>query len=139
MIRVQENLYFSPKPGALILRPIARQFTRVLNVSDKETKYPSCFDPKRVEFKTIPMTDEGDMLMTAENAADYIHKVLIADNKILVHCEQGVNRSPFVVLYYLRKYEAKKTVEEYLKELQLLKPLSINPPWLEQLRAKFGE
>ena len=120
MKRVTEQVYFSPEPGPLIVKAIARQFSHVLSVHDKETKYPVCFDKQKVKFLHLPMTDEGDIIDNAETAADYIHSIVdivdsdsvdskedskdLKGNKILVHCKVGINRSPFVILFYLTKY-----------------------------------
>jgi protein-tyrosine phosphatase len=140
------NLYFSPQPGPGILKVIAKQITHVLNLLDTKVKYPSCIDTKTVICHQIPMTDEGEMLETAEKAADYIHDVLqkSKSHKVLVHCKLGVNRSPFVVLVYLCKYQPltgltkAQSVEQHIKYLESLKELSINPPWKKMLRKKYG-
>ena len=82
--------------------PTAKGFSAILNVAAQSSYEP----PAGVEYRKVALTDDGgndcDQL---DRAVDTLHELVQQGHRVLVHCRQGVSRSPSVVAAYLSKYE----------------------------------
>jgi protein-tyrosine phosphatase len=68
--------------------------------------------PELYKYHVIEVYDhsEEDLLCRFHESSDYINSFLAKQENILVHCANGVSRSPTVVAAYLMKYH-KMTAE----------------------------
>eukprot|EP00164_Ancoracysta_twista_P002954 GFYU01003934.1.p1 GENE.GFYU01003934.1~~GFYU01003934.1.p1 ORF type:complete len:156 (+),score=36.25 GFYU01003934.1:65-532(+) len=77
------------------------KITHVLCVTDS-TRFPQEDYPFQWEF--VPLNDWGktDLQKPLERCGAVLTQVLATENaRVFVHCNEGVNRAPTVVLYYL--------------------------------------
>jgi len=78
--------------------------THILSVtSGKQHEAPNC------ELLSVPMADNGntDLLNVTAKAFPFIEESQRGDNRLLIHCNHGQNRSPTVVIAWLMKKERK--------------------------------
>jgi protein-tyrosine phosphatase len=74
----------------------------ILNVA-KEVDYAP---PKGVDYKKVPLTDDGgNPCSEIQEAVDVLAKMIEAGGKVLVHCRAGVSRSVSIVAAYYHRYE----------------------------------
>jgi hypothetical protein len=101
------------------------QIKTVINIS---TSIPCAFeDDKTFEYLRVPCHDtcKQNILQHFETTFEYIHKRLLADKKILVHCQGGVSRSPSFIIGYLMRHHSKTFDEAH--NLVKTKRSIINP------------
>lgn len=80
-------------------------------------------------------TDAANLMPHLESTVDFMHEALVKGNGVLVHCMQGVSRSPSFVIAYLMKAEKKKLLEAY-KSVKAIRPQAKpKPHFLKQLLA----
>jgi hypothetical protein len=93
--------------------------------------YPQLFAYKTLKLLDIPTEDISRYF---EEAADYIHGVLIKEQKVLVHCFAGKSRSTTIMICYLIKYKS-MTVDEALQLIRKKRAIAQpNMGFLRQLR-----
>lgn len=85
----------------------------VINVSKSVPCYFA--DDKTFDYLHISCDDSSlqDILQFFESTFDWIHKKLLDDQRILVHCQAGISRSPSFVIGYLMKYKGKTFEQAY--------------------------
>lgn len=82
--------------------PEAKGFSAILNVAAQSSYEP----PEGIEYRKIPLKDDGSNdCDEIDRAVDSLHELIDQGHRVLVHCRQGVSRSPLVVAAYLSKYE----------------------------------
>ena len=73
--------------------------TAILNCT---TKLPNHF---KEEFFYLNLDLEDDDKQNIESTFEISHKFISENEKILIHCQAGVSRSPTIILSYLIKFE----------------------------------
>jgi protein-tyrosine phosphatase len=78
-------------------------------------------------FIRIPVDDNRDqnevMFNHLQIVTEIIHKVLINNGSVLVHCQQGASRSPTVIVAYLITY-SNLTIEQAIKYVQSIRTIA---------------
>ncbi|KAL7633793.1 UNVERIFIED_CONTAM: hypothetical protein RMT77_015749 [Armadillidium vulgare] len=108
----------------------AHGIQRVLNVTSLPPPPPDGRDRK-----TLPAHDSGqqNLMQYFDEAIDYIDEARRVGERVLVHCQAGVSRSPTIVLAYLMKHTRMTMVEAY-KLLKARRPvISPNLNFMGQL------
>lgn len=79
---------------------------------------------KGVEYKLCPMDDNGktDLKVVLEKVSEFMEMGQKVDNKLLVHCQSGQNRSAVVIISWLMMAR-NKTLCWAHKELKKLRPI----------------
>jgi hypothetical protein len=78
--------------------------------------------------------DDEDTNNLFEDSYVFIDSVLEKGKNVLVHCDNGINKSAAIVLYYLMKKSDKSLGESYkLLKTQRKKDIKIRPQILQQL------
>jgi len=88
-----------------------------------------------VEHKHYPMDDHGktDIKSALEEISEFIKIGQKGDNKLLVHCQSGQNRSAVVIIAFLMIMN-KKTLYRAHRELKKLRPIvQVNVHYAKQL------
>jgi len=100
--------------------------THILNVNSS-ARYPSSGAPYK--FLHVPLSDFGDDDLSKPNkfpkCFKFMEEAKNQKGKILVHCSQGVNRSPTVVVGYLvvvEKWSLKKAYTHVQQTRSLASP-----------------
>ena len=90
------------------------------NIPDAQIDNWSTTDKHAVLIR-IPIDDDksdNDIIINHfDKIASIIHENLLANKRVLVHCQQGASRSVTIVAAYLIKYH-KLTVEQVVKYMQ---------------------
>jgi len=88
-----------------------------------------------VKYKRIPMNDYGrtDIKGVLKNALDFIEQGVYGDNRVLIHCQSGQNRSATVVIAFLMMSRG-QTLYVAHKTLKRLRPIvQVNVKYADQL------
>jgi protein-tyrosine phosphatase len=109
-------------------------FTHVLVTA---TKLPTPF-PKHFTYLKIEVQDAltEDIRAHFEQCLEFMNEALRGrDNSILVHCMQGISRSPTIVIAYLMKYK-KYNLTRALETVKFRRPeVKPNLAFMKQLQA----
>lgn len=137
---LKNRLYIGSRMDAMVAKlNNPRSFTHVLCL-EGSTKYPE--DRCKVRFLHAELDDEGGDSLVAfvAKVGPFIDEG-VRKGKVLIHCTNGVNRAPTVVVWYLMHYhampflEAKEAVasrrrvsicKSYLTQLEELQALAPN-------------
>lgn len=108
------------------------RISRILNVSDSARFR----DDASIVLKHIPVSDFGDTNLTPIFSAcnDFISAAKLDDAPILVHCRNGQNRSPTVVVAYLMEREGMSLKDAYHLVSTARPRTAIHEAYFEQLR-----
>jgi hypothetical protein len=89
-----------------------------------------------IEWRCVELIDgEGNNVLRLHEAVRQLHDLVTTRRAVLVHCMEGVSRSPLVVASYLAD-KAARPFEECLREVaQLRGRLNLQPGLLELRRA----
>ena len=112
--------------------------THILNVKGGSRVPPSPFD-EQLSLASVPISDFGDDDLSSKLPQCFaaIDAAIDGGGACLVHCSQGMNRSPAIVLCYLmRSRRTRWTLREAWPFLKARRPM-VSPHHLywEQLRA----
>ena len=98
-------------------------------------------DHKFLEIKDNSTADISDLF---EPAWEYINNHVTKNHNILIHCKQGISRSPTIVAYYLvrkmhermkKKGYAESILDDVLELIQIYRPCSKpNKNFIKQLK-----
>jgi protein-tyrosine phosphatase len=92
-----------------------------------------------INYKHIYINDDPyqDIMTCLDTCTNFIDSNVKSGYNILVHCEQGISRSPAIVIAYLIKFEGLKTIEAYdfVKSFREI----ISPNWGFMVQLKFYE
>jgi len=97
----------------------------------------NCKTAKKVHLKHLAISDYTDqqILDYFDEAHQFIEEAKAHHKRILIHCEQGISRSPTIVISYLMKYHH-KTLREALNLVKERRPIaSPNIGFMHQLQA----
>ncbi|KIY66844.1 phosphatases II [Cylindrobasidium torrendii FP15055 ss-10] len=76
--------------------------THVISLLEQDPDIPACIDEDNCLWINVADRPEADLLRHLEQTTAFIQEALEGkNNKVLVHCVQGVSRSPTVVCAYL--------------------------------------
>jgi protein-tyrosine phosphatase len=120
--QISPNLYLSsvnPAQDLILLKQL--QVNCVLNVTGYEhnsNKLRFEIDyPPEITAKHIIMADEMNVKISDhfDEALGFIHENIGKNtlNKILIHCEAGISRSPTIVIAYLMRYQNQSLKNAY--------------------------
>lgn len=107
--QIEKNLFLSDRNGAKDLNKLqALGITHVVNVTeppDEGGVHNFFQDLPSFTYLRLPLQDsDGAMIVPFfEQAYEFIHKAREQGHGVLVHCQQGVSRSPTIVVAYLMK------------------------------------
>ncbi|CAF3625850.1 unnamed protein product [Rotaria sp. Silwood1] len=125
--QILTNLYLSsvePAKDLILLKQL--QVNYVLNLTgyeynSDELRCASNYPPE-ITAKHIIIADEMDVKLSdyLDEALDFIHHAIGNNNsnKILIHCEAGISRSPSIIIAYLMRYhnQSLKAAYDYVKK-----------------------
>lgn len=102
--QIQPGLYLGDLAAARNLESLQdKRISHVLSVCHcPDLQYPSSIKHKRIDEEDA---QEADLLQHFKDCWRYIRDVLDAGGRILVHCEQGISRSPTILAAYLMREE----------------------------------
>ena len=99
----------------------------------------SAFNRYGIDWRCVELIDgEGNDTARLHEAVWHLHELVIAKGCVLVHCMEGVSRSPLVVASYLAD-KAGRPFEECLGELARLRKNVLLQPGLWDLRRAFEQ
>jgi len=108
--------------------------THILSVtSGKQHKVPNC------KLLSVPMKDDGssDLKTVISKAFPFINESQQGDNRLLVHCNLGQNRSPTVVIAWLmynqKRYRSLFNAYKFVKSKRAL--IQPHVSYVQQLRS----
>ncbi|TNV75194.1 hypothetical protein FGO68_gene7170 [Halteria grandinella] len=102
----------------------------IVTVADQiEPLFPESIDYHIIRVLDLP---SEDLLSHFPKAYDFIHKYISKDQNVLVHCANGISRSPTVLASYLMK-NGKLTAKDALSQVQSCRRVNPNRGFLEQL------
>jgi hypothetical protein len=112
--------------------------TWVLNVVGG--RYPS--DIPSDQFEMLPLSDFGTDKLSQKlpKCFDFLQRAKQSKEKVLVHCQMGVNRSTTVVIAYLVKHEGytlKEAAEHVKKRRGMANPHKLYLRQLRQLEEEW--
>ena len=89
-----------------------------------------------IEWRCVELIDgEGNEVLRLHQAVRHLHELVTLRNRVLVHCMEGVSRSPLVVASYLAD-SSRRPFDDCLREVaQLRGRLNLQPGLLELRRA----
>jgi hypothetical protein len=89
-----------------------------------------------IDWRCVELIDgEGNEVLRLQQAVRHLHELVTLRSRVLVHCMEGVSRSPLVVASYLAD-TAGRTFDECLREVALSRGrLNVQPGLLELRRA----
>ena len=89
-----------------------------------------------IDWRCVELIDgEGNDVLRLQQAVWHLHELVATRGSVLVHCMEGVSRSPLVVASY-RADAAGRPFDECLREVaQLRGRLNLQPGLLELRRA----
>ena len=89
-----------------------------------------------IEWRCVELIDgEGNEVLRLRDAVWHLHELVTVRNRVLVHCMEGVSRSPVVVASYLADL-GQRPFDECLREVARLRGrLNVQPGLLELRRA----
>ncbi|KZT43811.1 phosphatases II [Sistotremastrum suecicum HHB10207 ss-3] len=129
---VDNNIFISDlwTARALHLKP-KNEITHILSIC---SDFKSENDPRH---KTISLDDSpySDLLIRLPEACNFIENAVSAGGKVLVHCVEGISRSPTVVCAYLMKTRGISTEEALDLVSQRRVQVEPNPGFLRQLHV----
>ncbi|CCG84943.1 protein of unknown function [Taphrina deformans PYCC 5710] len=132
--QIQPGLYLGDLPAAKdILSIESKRISHVLSVCHvPDLTYPADL---RIRHKHIDVDDarDEDLLDHFKDCWRFIRDCLDEGGRILVHCEQGISRSPTVVAAYLMRAERMHPVSAltYIKKFRPI--IDPNPGFRAQL------
>jgi protein-tyrosine phosphatase len=93
---------------------------------------------KKIENIKISIRDKitSDMTPFIDNVCDLIKERLDNNQKILVHCKAGINRSPAFIIAYLIKYN-NMNLDEAKNYLILLRKVKFKENFMNQIENHF--
>merc|ERR1719419_654039 len=106
--------------------------THILSVtSGKQHEVPNC------KLLSVPMADNGntDLLNVIEKAFPFIEESQRGDNRLLIHCNHGQNRSPTVVIAWLMQKEKKSMFKAYTFVKSKRAMVHPHKSYIKQLRS----
>lgn len=106
-------LYIGNARDAQDLRVLqALGITRVLNVT---SHVPGYHQDSGICYKTLPAMDSGhqNLRQYFDEAIHFIDEARQSGERVLVHCQAGVSRSPTIVIAYLMKHTRRTMVDSY--------------------------
>lgn len=106
-------LYIGNARDAQDLRVLqALGITRVLNVT---AHLPGYHQDSGICYKTLPAMDSGhqNLRQFFDEAINFIDEARESGDRVLVHCQAGVSRSPTIVIAYLMKHTRMAMVDSY--------------------------
>lgn len=108
--------------------------THILSVtSGKQHEVPNC------ELLSVPMADNGntDLATVMEKVFPFIDKSQRGNNRLLVHCNLGQNRSPTIVISWLmlnvKKYNSLFKAYRFVKNKRMM--VQPHKSYIKQLRS----
>jgi hypothetical protein len=89
-----------------------------------------------IDWRCVELIDgEGNEIVRLQRAVWHLHELVVTRRSVLVHCMEGVSRSPLVVASYLADSTG-RTFEDCLREVaQSRGRLNLQPGLLELRRA----
>lgn len=76
---------------------------------DLDAKILAVYKKKKIEHLYLPYRKDGDDFRPVfARGSDFIHENILAGKKVLVHCEEGINAGPTLLIWYYtqRIYES---------------------------------
>lgn len=138
MTQITPNIYIGTQRAASNKEYLLNhKITHVinLNASNKEYEFADTF-----EYYHVKVADKDFIELPAEfySAAEFINDAVNRNCVILVHCQQGLCRSPALVAYYLAT-SRNISLDEAINLIREKRPyVNINDGFLAELRKKSG-
>jgi protein-tyrosine phosphatase len=99
----------------------------------------SAFNRYGIDWRCVELIDgEGNEIGRLHEAVWHLHELVTTTGRVLVHCMEGVSRSPLVVASYLAD-TAGRPFDECLGELARLRKHVLLQPGLWDLRRAFEQ
>lgn len=134
---ISDRLYLGSYDGIFELLKTVKitHIITVANIDEFEKKLPFISLYKPLSFKT----DHLDISNSMNIIADFINEHDIGDNKMYIHCYEGVSRSAVCVLWYLLKYKNNgMTFDDIYSSLkEKRKAINISPYLFDIVLQKF--
>lgn len=132
--QIQPGLYLGDLLSAKDLTSLeTKRITHVLTVCRcPELTYPPSL---KIDHKVIGVADarDEDLLDHFKDCWRYVRDALDGGGRVLIHCEQGISRSPTVLAAYLMREERMHPVAA-IKYIRKFRPIiDPNPGFREQL------
>lgn len=106
------------------------EITAILNISKQESLFTETFEYKEVRIEDC---DWEDIDAHFDSCIAFINKQINDNERVLVHCKQGISRSATIVMAFLM-FSKQFSSEEALSFVQLLRPKADpNPGFQKQL------
>ncbi len=140
---IEKNIAIGSQPSLLGLFFLSKNgFKNVLNLRS-DFSYKKDKINKKFNLKEIPIDEFASPTFVQLNkGADYINEVLLSNQKIYVHCREGISRAPYMLVAYLIKYQGynyENAIKKILKSRYFINILHNQMQQIKNFQNKLDE
>jgi len=133
--RVLQHLYLGGKEAVQDSKSLELQGICAVVCCSRDYEIPDEQFVPGLEYLRVDVEDVGrePLGLFFPETTEFIHKQILQERAVLVHCKAGVSRSASVILAYLMEYCAYSLKDAFLMMVRLRPLITPNPGFMQQL------